>query len=107
MHKTNHNKEVNNMYAKDEYVLCIFPSQIGLVFAFSRTCNTNSNISSFIKILKKQNTIVFNSDQQVHLFHEHSSVQVYSTKLELSSVQVQYFSGDNNWTKFISLEKVK
>ena len=36
------------------------------------------------------------SDHQVHLFHEHSSVQVHSTKLELSSVQVQYFSGDNN-----------
>ena len=26
------------------------------------------------------------SDHQVHLFHEHSSVQVHSTKLELSSV---------------------
>ena len=46
------------------------------------------------------------SDHQVHLFHEHSSVQVHSTKLELSLVQVQYFSGDNNWTKFSSLEKV-
>ena len=31
------------------------------------------------------------SDHQIHLFHEHSSVQVHSTKLELSSVQVQYF----------------
>ena len=50
--------------------------------------------------------LAFGSDHQVHLFHEHSSVQVHSTKLELSSVQVQYFSGDNNWTKFSSLEKV-
>ena len=49
-----------------------------------------------MKVKQKISPIHICSDHQVHLFHEHSSVQVHSTKLELSSVQVQYFSGDNN-----------